>query len=375
MSVSSDTRADSASSSSDLTPAQQQALLDYVNATAAVTSYATAVAQTQLPSLVLTPDWYADYVTSFEQAQAHALTWLNGLLPEITGLPPAVIDADPLVQQRLSAVNAALSQLAADPSDPALTQAAQAALTALQSILLPVQQALDNLDRYLAAFVTELGTDLATLQSMATAASAAAGADEDEVAKLNGIIAQLRQDIATREEIASLENMLKGDLIIFVVVVAATIGWLGGPIIDGLLGMALMGTAAAIGKKTASEPDVTGYQDEISNVQKEISAVSVEVAAIQSTVAGFDQLVSSGTDTQQALAEVTGNWTADDGQIDAVLADLGNAQADVSAGQVAAAQAAMTELASEWAALLAAMQLLDGVSVQAASQPVPIAQS
>ncbi len=370
MSVSSDT-----SAPTDLSPAQQQALLDYVNACAAVTSYATAVAQTQLPSLVFTPDWYADYVTSFEQAQAHALTWLNGLLPEISGLPPAVIDADPLVQQRLDAVNATLSQLAADPSDPALTEAALAALTGLQSILLPVQQALDNLDRYLGDFVTELGTDLATLQSMATAASGAAGADQAEVAKLNGIIAQLREDIATREEIASLENMLKGDLVIFVVVVAATIGWFAGPIIDGLLGMALMGTAAGIGKKVASEADVTGYQDEIGNVQKEISAVSVEVAAIQSTVAGFDQLVNSGTDTQQALAEVTGNWTADEGQIDAVLADLRNAQADVSAGQVADAQAAMTELASEWAALVAAMQVLAGVSVQAASQPVPIAQS
>jgi hypothetical protein len=372
MSVSSDTRP--ASAPSDLTPAQQQALLDYVNATAAVTAYANAVAQTQLPSLVLTPDWYADYVTSFEQAQAHALTWLNGLLPEITGLPTAVIDADPLVQERLSAVTAALGQLATDPTNPAVKQAVQAALTNLQSILLPVQQALDNLDRYLADFVGELGIDLATLQSMATAASAAAGADQAEVAKLNGIIAQLQQAIATREEIASLENLLKGDLIIFVVVVAATIGWFAGPIIDGLLGMALMGVAAGVGKKVASEADVTELQAEISNVQKEISAVSVEVAAIQSTVAGFEQLVNSGTGTQQALAEVTGNWTADAGQIDAVLADLGEAQADISAGQVADAQATMTELASSWAALLAAMQLLNGVSVQAAGQPVPIAQ-
>jgi hypothetical protein len=373
VSVSSDTRA--ASAPSDLTPAQQQALLDYVNATAAVTGYANAVAQTQLPSLVLTPDWYADYVTSFEQAQAHALTWLNGLLPEITGLPAAVIDADPLVQERLNAVTAALGQLAAaDPTNPAVKQAVQAALTNLQSILLPVQQALDNLDRYLADFVGELGTDLATLQSMATVASAAAGADQAEVAKLNGIIAQLQQAIATREEIASLENLLKGDLIIFVVVVAATIGWFAGPIIDGLLGMALMGVAAGVGKKVASEADVTELQAEISNVQKEISAVSVEVAAIQSTVAGFEQLVDSGTGTQQALAEVTGNWTADAGQIDAVLADLGEVQADVSAGQVADAQTAMTELAGSWAALLAAMQLLNGVSVQAADQPVPIAQ-
>ena len=58
-----------------------------------------------------------------------------------------------------------------------------------------------------------------------------------------------------------------------------------------------------------------------------------------------------------------------------MLADLGNAQADVSAGQVADAQAAMAELASEWAALVAAMEVLVGVSVQAATDPVPIAQS
>jgi Bacillus haemolytic enterotoxin (HBL) len=354
--------------------AQQQAVLDYVNATAAVTSYATAVAQTTLPSLVLTPDWYGSYISSFEQVQAHALTWLNGLLPELTQLPPAVVNADPLVQGRIEAVSAALTELATNPQDEQARQAALMSLTVLQSLLLPVQQAMDNLDGYLTKFIAELADDLATLQAMANAAEAASGADQAEVAKLNGIIAQLRQAIATQEEIAHLENLLKGDLVIFVVVVAATIGWFAGPIIDGLLGMGLLGLAAGIGDKVASEADVTQLQAEIGNVQQEISTEAVEIAAIQATVSGFEQLVNSGTGTQQALAVVTGNWTSQSSAIDAMLADLANAQADVSAEQVAAAQAAVAELTAGWAALVAAMQLLAGVSVQAASQPVPIPQ-
>src|SRR4051794_12903705 len=109
----------SESGTSTLGTAEQQALLNYVNSVAAVTSYATAVAQTRLPALVLTPDWYASYISSFEQVQAHALTWLNGLLPEISQLPAAVIDADPLVQARVSATSAALAELATDPGNRA----------------------------------------------------------------------------------------------------------------------------------------------------------------------------------------------------------------------------------------------------------------
>jgi hypothetical protein len=101
----------------------------------------------------------------------------------------------------------------------------------------------------------------------------------------------------------------------------------------------------------------------------------VEIAAIQATVSGFRQLLGSGAGTQQALAEVTGNWTSQSSAVDAVLADLANAQADVTGEQVAAAQAAVTALAASWAALVAGMQLLAGVSVQVAGQPVPIAQS
>ncbi|HEU5268523.1 MAG TPA: hypothetical protein VFU36_01275 [Jatrophihabitans sp.] len=363
------------STASALDPAAQQALVDYVNSTSAVTSYATAVAQTQLPTLVLTPDWYGSYITSFEQVQAHALTWLNGLLPEINALPGAVIDADALVQLRVTAVSTALTELAADPDSRPAQQAAQSALLSLQSILQPVQQTLDNLDAHLLEFVTELGTDLATLQSMADAANAAAGADQAEVARLTGIIAQLRAAIANQEEIAHLQNMLTGDLVIFVVVVAATIGWVGGPIIDGLLGMALLGTASAIGPRAAASADVTDLQDEITSVQQEISTESVEIAAIQSTVAGFEQLVGSGADTQQALAEVTGNWTSQTSTIDAVLTDLTDAQAAVSSEQVTTAQAAVADLATQWADLVAAMQLLSGVSVQIADQPVPITTS
>jgi len=372
VSVSSETR--TASAPSGLDPTEQQALLDYVNSVAAVTSYATAVAQTKLPGLVLTPDWYGSYISSFEQVQAHALTWLNGLLPELTQLPPAVINADPLVQIRVQAVSAALTKLAANPQDGQARQAALMSLTVLQSLLLPVRQAMDNLDGNLTKFITELAADLATLQAMATAAEAASGADQAEVAKLTGIIAELRQAIATREEIAHLENLLKGDLVIFVVVVAATIGWFAGPIIDGLLGMGLLGLASGIGDKVASQADVTQLQAEIGNVQQEISTEAVEIAAIQATVSGFEQLVNSGSGTQQALAVVTGNWTSQSNSIDAVLADLASAQAEVSAGQVAAAQAAMAELDGQWASLVAAMQLLAGVSVQAASQPVPIPQ-
>jgi len=360
---------------SSLGTAEQQALLNYVNSVAAVTSYATAVAQTKLPALVLTPDWYASYITSFEQVQAHALTWLNGLLPEISQLPTAVTDADPLVQARANAAAAALVALAPDPGNQAAQQAAQDALLDLQSILQPVQQALDNVDGNLLKFVTQLNTDLTTLQSMADAANTASGADQAEVARLTGLIAELRAAIANLEEIAHLENLLKGDLALFVVVVAATIGWFGGPIIDGLLGMALLGTAAGIGKKAASTADVTGLQADITNVQQEISAESVEVAAIQATVAGFKQLVGSGTGTEQALDDVTGNWTSQSSAIDAVFAELRSAQSDISREQVAAAQTALSKLATLWSALLAAMQLLVGVSVQAATQPVPITQS
>ena len=358
-----------------MSTAEQQALLDYVNSVAAVTSYASAVAQTKLPVLVLTPDWYAAYISKFELVQAHALTWLNGLLPELGQLPAAVIDADPLVQTRVGAASSALTELATDPGNQAAQQAAQAALLALQSILQPVQQALDNVDGNLFKFVTQLATDLTTLQSMADAANTAAGADEAEVAKLTGLIAELRAAIANLEEIAHLENLLKGDLALFVVVVAATIGWFGGPIIDGLLGMAILGTAAGIGKKAASTADVTGLQNDITNVQQEISTESVEVAAIQATITGFQQLVGSGGSTQQSLSDVTGNWTSQSSAIDAVLADLANAQSDISREQVAAAQTAVTKLATGWAALLATMQLLAGVSVQAADQPMPIPPS
>lgn len=360
---------------SQLSLSDPEQLLDYVNSVAAVSAYAAAVSQTQPPALTMTPPWYAGYIESYENVQARALTWTNGTLPELQKLPAALLDADGLLQPELTAAGSALSALAADPSDANLQQAAVAALSSLSTQAAPIQKALDDLQAEVTKFSDELTTDITTLTAMSESASKAAGSDAAEVAKLTTVIAQLQQAIETRQEIAHLENLLKGDLAIFLVVVAATVGWLGGPIVDGLLGMAAIGLLAGIGDKLASEPDIVALQAEITNVQQEISEVNAEVAILQATVSTFAQLAQQGTGTEGALVEISSTWAAQTQEVDSIAADLAAATGDVPAEQVAAAQLAVQNVGSLWSEVVAAMQILAGVSWQVSLAPVPVAAS
>ena len=222
-------------------PTSPQQLVDYVNATAAVTAYAAAVAQTRLPALVLTPPWYSSYADQFTLAQAHAQAWLDGTLPEISALPAALVDNDAIVRGAISAAQEALQALAAAPADPAKRQAAVAALTNLGKATAPVQRALDGLRRTLSSFAGQLAGDATTLSGMAQAAGTAAGADAAAVAQLQGVIADLRTAIDARTQAANLDNLVKGELTVLIVMVAAAVGWAGGPLVGGLLGLAAAG--------------------------------------------------------------------------------------------------------------------------------------
>ncbi|MEO6703077.1 MAG: hypothetical protein ABI140_06905 [Jatrophihabitantaceae bacterium] len=349
-----------------------QRLLDYVNSVALISAYAAAVAQTKPPVLELTPPWYASYIEAFELVQSHALEWTNGTLPELQQLPTALLQADALVQQQLEATTAALANLAMSPASGPLQQAALTALGSLSTTSGSAHKTLDDLQATVTAFTTQLANDSATLTDMSAAASKAAGADSTEVAKLTEVVSQLQAAIATRQEIAHLENLLKGDLAIFLVVVAMTVGWLGGPIIDGLLGMAAIGLLAGIGKNLASEPDIVALQTSITNVQKEISAESAELAIVQATVSTFAQLAAQGAQAQGALAEIASTWAAQIQQVDAVAADLATATGEVSAAQIGAAQAEVANAGVLWTLITSAMKILAGVTWNVGDSPVAI---
>lgn len=326
----------------------QQQILDYVNSVATVSSYVYALTKTELPVLNFPPSWYADFAEKLAVAKADSLSWIYSVVPTLQLLPRSLINFNSVFQQNLSSLVQNLQVLKANPNN---TAARQELASVLQTLLTEVQSAqtvVQSLDSAMDTFAAELQPDAQTLNDLASNATTAAGADTAQVQKLDAVIENFRQAIASEEQRASLENLLKGDLALFIVGVAMTIGWVGGPIVDGILAMAAIGILAGIGDKLASEPNVQAFQAEIGSVQQEIGAVNTEVALLQNTSTRFTQLLSANSEAQQALSVVRAIWDDPAADLAAMIQDLNNASTDLNLSMLDDAIKASQGAASTW---------------------------
>jgi hypothetical protein len=333
------------------TPVSSQALIDYVNASAGVTGYALALSRAALPVLTHPQPWYAGFAGSLVPAKSHALVWINSVLPQMKAVPVAVQNAQSPASGDFASLDAALAALLNAPGDQALIQAAQNAVTDLTTLVLAVQGAVTTFEQAITDFAADLIPDATTLAGFAADAAKTQGADLKDVARLNAAIQNLQDLIAAKTEAYELNNWGKGVIAIFLVVTAATIGWLGGPVVDGLLGMVAIGTLAGVGDKLKSELDIQDQVTEIANIQSELSDVNTEIALLQSTSKQFAALTTQNTTEQEQVKTVEDFWTPSLDWLSQLHTLLPSISQSVTAGNITQAQTDAASAYSLWTQL------------------------
>ena len=351
----------------DPQPTGQQ-ILDYVNTVSVVSAYANALAQTQLPVLVQTPAWYGDYLAALAVAQSHALVWLNGTLPNLQAIPAAYASFNTLFQQSFAPLATNLEALAANPDDTAAQASVVSLLQQLLAQAQAAQGAAQGVSSALAAFASQLDTDAQTLASMQAAATLAAGADQNAVDRLADVIGRLHRQIDDANELARLQNLGEAGAVVFVLVVAATIAWTGGPLVGALLAVGVTGAMAGIGDSLAAKPEVKDLQEQITRVQKETTAVDAEVAVLQATTAAFGKLVDANGAAQKAMAAIEAFWQGPASELTTMVADLSAA----SSATAATALVSVQDAAAQWAAVNALSATLTEITWIVNSTPILI---
>ncbi|HEU4794595.1 MAG TPA: HBL/NHE enterotoxin family protein, partial [Pyrinomonadaceae bacterium] len=155
------------------------------------------------------PSWYADFTEKLAVAKADSLSWIYSVVPTLQLLPGSFINFNSVFQQNLSSLVQNLQAVKADPND---STARQQLASVLQTLLTEVQSAqtvIQSLDSAMNTFAADLQPDAQTLGDLASSATTAAGADSAQVQKLDTVIENFRQAIASENQRASLENLLK----------------------------------------------------------------------------------------------------------------------------------------------------------------------
>jgi hypothetical protein len=358
-------------------PSQQQ-VVDYLNAIGTVSTYAQGVASSNLSALNHPPSWYASFAEAFATAKGHALVWTKSVVPNLAAAPQSLVAFNTVLQQRSATLQQALATLRQDPAN----QAARATVSTTVSYLVQAVQTSAGMATGIGGNVDQFGSQLdPDAQLLATysgdALASASTADQQLVAKLNGQIQLLQDQIKTLNEIVTLQRAYAGDIAIFVVIVAATIGWVGGPVIDMLLGMGVLGLAAGIGPKVKAwlqDPDVTGLQQTISALSQEIGAVNSEIATLQNLSTTFNQLVAANATARQAIQAIESLWQTLEGDLAAVVRDLNQVSTDVSAAQWETAAADLQTALTAWQEVAGFAQVVAGVQYNFPSDVLTIPQ-
>jgi hypothetical protein len=330
----------------------QQNLLDYINSIATVSAYSAALAKTQLPTIAQTPSWYADFAYKLALAQSHVRNWQGGILPVLQGVPVSVVSFDAAIQSTFTILSTSLTALKADPGNRQLVQTITSTAGSLGQNIQQVQTTVEGMEENITTFAGNLVPDAGALSTLAKNALTASKADQDSVAQLNDAIQNLQNLIAAKNRVAELENLGKADLAIFLVVVAATVGWLGGPVVDGLLGMAAIGLLAGFGDKLKTENDITQQQADIHNIELEISSINSQVAILQSVATSFQQLVQTNDQAQQAASTVENMWLQPMDDISSSLKNLTAITTNLSLSQIDQAISECNASLSAWNALI-----------------------
>jgi Bacillus haemolytic enterotoxin (HBL) len=344
-------------------PPTQQQLLDYQNSCAEVNRYAYAITNTSLPVLNEPPSNYGDFATEFAPAKAHCLEWTTGIFPTMLAFPQTIVNqsAD-LFNLEETLAGGYLDALIANPSDEQAKKGLAQALTTMQKLAQAQLSVAQGLVDSMNTFSGNIGTDATTLNTIASQALTAAGADEQSITNLNSDIQSLKDQIDTLNKLLELSEIGIG-VSIFIGLIGAVVCLIPGAqaVGVGIIVLAVAGGAASITGTVLLDKDIAAKNDAIQADQQEISNLNQDVVALKAIDTQFAWLETANITALQALKTVVQMWRDLDGELGTAQQELATVGTDATAEKYQQAKADLTEAATAWADVVAFAQALAGV--------------
>jgi len=362
-----------------------QDAVDYVNTVNTVCRYALAIERAELPVLVLPPAGYTDFVDAYANAKLRATDWMSNVVATVKVVPRALVDFGETASTSFAVMQASLEKLRADPSDTAARTAAAAAAARVRDVGAASTAAITAVDRWIVDYVSHLQSDAARLNALRGRIAQATAADMGEVARLMAVSASLRELVADRNRLSTLNSFSTLTLNVFLAVVGTVVGLPFSVTVGAVVGGTVGVTAAAVTTFVPVHPDLE-YQESLSMIQKDMDAISAEVGLVNTTVAelamlasALDGLVAQGGAVRTQVSKVLRFWERQREQLAAMVADLNRLLAGLDTSDAPSFDAAMRalhEARAAWAQVATALGEIRNVTytvnartVMAASVP------
>jgi hypothetical protein len=344
-----------------------QILVDYINASNQVTSYALSINTTQLPALVVSPANYGDFVQTFSKANLNVMGWLDEVVPDFNLLPNAFISYNLTFQQEVLLIQGYLLQLKDSPGDPTIIQNIKTKLEGLISVANASSATLNGLDTAISKYQSTLLPDATILKTLCDLITAAENVDADSIKLLNGVLGNLQSVVDDRNQLITLNilaNITEG---IFIAVIGVGLGIVfTGPVgvIVGLgfgVGSAVFTTLVPVGKDINYEETLEDIQTDMNNVNNEIGVINTTVGLLQNLNTKFTNIIAQSSVTSTNLQSVLSFWQKLENNLTQVINEM-NATLGDDGANIDQAIADLTLATTAWNQIESYMQSISKVT-------------
>ena len=321
----------------------------YQQNVATVNTFMNNVLSSKLPTLSTPPPDFANFATTYEQANAKALGWANNVMGKLLEVPDDVAGYNGVILALLQDAQGLAQTLIANPSDQkaldGLNGDLDTVIRKLNLVTVFINSAVDSV-RNFNDVLPALATDL---QAITSQSAQAAHADQAEIDRFNAHVATLNNDIKALQAAIIALGIADG-VSITLGLVATIAAW---PI--GALTWLVLGPAVAIAT-TYIALDALQIKADVALIeedQKQITGLTADVAALQVLTSNYAAMVEQTEQIQDSLQAVLAAWQWLEQEVATAIEESRQALSDAGSHQFQAVLDDITTAIGEWDAAFA----------------------
>ena len=315
----------------------------------AVNTLITSVLSSSLPSLNQNPPDWNDFVSTYEKADAQALSWINEVMARLLNVPDDVRTHNDAVTQLFADAQTQAQALVQNPSDKTALTILDTDLSNLQSqfglivtFITGALTAIQNFKDVLPALATELDT-------IATKSTKDANADQAQIDQLNKDIDNLHSEIKSLTNAIIALGIADG-IALTLGVVATIAAWPVGALTWLVLGPAIAVASIYI---ALDAEKIKADKAAIKADEAQIDELTADVATLHILSKNFAAMSAQTVDIEANLQAVLAEWQTLESDVNNAVTDLRTAIADTSSANFGGVVSELADASKEWDAAYA----------------------
>lgn len=309
-----------------------------------VNTLVTGVLTSKLPTLNQNPPHWVDFTTAYQEANSHALTWVNNVMGPLLAVPDSVQNYNTIISKLLQDAKSQAETLANQPGN-------KMALAILNNDLSNLSSQFSTITTFISGAITgiehfqDILPDLATrLQVIADNSTKDAKADQSQINQLNQAIANLQADIKSLTESIVVLGIVDGVAIILGTV-ATIAAWPAGAIVWVVLAPAVAVASTFI---AIDANKIKADKALIEAKQQQISGITADVATLHILAQNFAFMAAQTQQIESNLKAVLSEWQTLESDVNTSIMDIRTATSDASSANFNAVVNELDNAISAW---------------------------